>query len=150
MDDCSSDECITIKKQYGYVSNSESLKIADAIEGELFPFFIREVVQDTESNIIVVERKGLNLFHPYLQNIEGLRNVISIKFLDQHEPSVYRLKFFTFTNFDNSNILLTDAVTTGSETRKILKGSIFQLKLFGGYKKVCGYLALKNAINDLE
>jgi hypothetical protein len=61
-----------------------------------------------------------------------------------------KYKFFTFFNLGNSNILLTDAVTTGSEARQILKKSAFTLKFFGGFKKVCGYLALKSALDELE
>jgi hypothetical protein len=79
MDGSSTEAPITIKQQYGHVSNEVSLKIADAIDNELLPFFIKEVVQDKELNVIAVERKGLNLFHPYLSNIKGTRNIISIK-----------------------------------------------------------------------
>jgi hypothetical protein len=150
MDDTSFEDCITIKQQYGHVSNEESLKIANSIDEELLPFFIKEVVQETESNVIPIERKGLNLFHPYLSNIEGMRNVISVKPLNYHGPYSLRYKFFSFFNLDKSNILLTDAVTTGSEIRKILRGSAFKLKALGGFKKVCGYLALKSALNELE
>lgn len=93
----------------------------------------------------------MNLFHPYLSNIEGLRNVVSVKPLSyNHHPNYIKHKFHSLFNLDKSNILLTDAITTGSETRKILRGSFFTLKPFGGFTKVCGYLALKSALDELE
>lgn len=151
MEDSLIEGSITLKQQYEHVSNGESLKIADKIDEDLLAFFIREVVQESELNVLPVERKGLNLFHPYLSNIEGLRNVISIKPLSYFQgPNSLRYKFFTVFNINKSNILLTDAIATGSEIRKILRWSPFTLKTFGGFKKVCGYLALKSALDELE
>jgi len=150
MDDSSIGGPITIKQQFGHVSNEESLKIADAIDEELQLFFIKEVLQETDTNVIAVERKGLNLFRPYLENIEGLRNIISVKPLNHHRSMELKYKFFAVFNLGKSNILLTDAITTGSEARKILKRSPFKLKSLGGFKKVCGYLALKSALDELE
>lgn len=149
MDDSSDDDTITLKQQYGHISNEESLKIADKIDEDLLAFFIKEVVQEPETNVIPVERKGLNLFHPYLSNIEGLR-FISIKPLNYHHSVDLKYKYYTGYHFGKSNILLTDAITTGSETRKILQRSAFKLKFLGGFKKVCGYLALKSALDELE
>jgi len=150
MDDSPDCDSITIKQQYGHVSNEESLKIADSIDEELQLFFIKEVLQETDTNVIPIERKGLNLFHPYLANIEGLRNIISVKPLSHHRSMEIKYKFFAVFNLGKSNILLTDAITTGSEARKILQKSAFKLKPFGGFKKVCGYLALKSALDELE
>jgi hypothetical protein len=151
MDDSSIGGPITIKQQFGHVSNEESLKIADAIDDDLLSFFSKEVVQESDLNVIPIERKGLNLFHPYLKNIEGLRNVISVKPLSYYQgPKSLRYKYFSVFNLDKSNILLTDAIATGSEIRKILRWSPFNLKAFGGIKKVCGYLALKSALDELE
>jgi hypothetical protein len=151
MDDSSIEDPITIKQKFGHISNEESLKIANAIDDDLLLFFIKEVVQESDLNVIPIERKGLNLFHPYLNNIEGLRNVISIKPLSYYQgPKSLRYKYFAVFNLDKSNILLTDAIATGSEIRKILRWSPFKLKSFGGFKKVCGYLALKSALDELE
>ena len=151
MDDSSTDDQITIKQQFGHISDDESLKIANSIDDELLLFFIKEVVQETDLNVIPIERKGLNLFHPYLNNIEGLRNVISIKPLSYYQgPKSLRYKYFSVFNLDKSNILLTDAIATGSEIRKILQWSPFKFKALGGFKKVCGYLALQHALDDLE
>lgn len=141
---------ITIKQQFGHISNEESQKIADTIDEELQLFFIREVLQEKDTNVIPIERKGLNLFHPYLNNIEGLRNIISVKPLNHHRSIEIKYKIFALFDFGKSNILLTDAITTGSEARKILQRSAFKLKPFGGFKKVCGYLALKSALDELE
>ena len=151
MDDFSDGDNITIKQQYGHVSDEESLKIADTIDEEILLFFNREVIQESDLNVIPVERKGLNLFHPYLANIEGLRNIISIKPLSYYQgPKSLRYKYFSVFNLNKSNILLTDAIATGSEIRKILRWSPFNLKAFGGFKKVCGYLAFKSALDNLE
>jgi hypothetical protein len=150
MDDSSIEDQITIKQQFGHISNEESLKIADAIDEELQLFFIKEVLQETDTNVMPIERKGLNLFHPYLANIEGLRNIISVKPLSNNRSMEIKYKIFALFNLGKSNILLTDAITTGSEARKILKRSAFKLKSLGGFKKVCGYLALKSALDELE
>jgi hypothetical protein len=150
MDDSSIEGLITVKQQFRHVSNEESLKIANEIDDELFSFFIKEVVQESDLNVIPIERKGLNLFHPYLKNIEGFRNVISVKPLSYHQSMEMKYKFLAFFDIGKSNILLTDAITTGSEARKILRRSAFTLKLLGGFKKVCGYLALKSALDELE
>jgi hypothetical protein len=149
-EDSSIEDMITLKQKFGHISDEESRKIANVIDNELLPFFNREVVQDKETNIIAVERKGLNLFHPYLHSIKGMRNIISIKPLNHHGPYSMEYRFFSFFNFDRSNILLTDAITTGAETRKILTVSPFKLKALGGFKKVCGYMALKSALDELE
>ncbi|MFA4860139.1 hypothetical protein [Methanoregula sp.] len=150
MDESSVEEMITLKQKFGYISDEESLKLANAIDNELLPFFNKEVVQDKETNVIAVERKGLNLFHPYLHSIKGMRNIISIKPLNHHGPYSMEYRFLSFCNFDRSNILLTDAITTGAETRKILTVSPFKFKALGGFKKVCGYMALKGALNEIE
>ncbi|MDO9035403.1 MAG: hypothetical protein Q7U51_09400 [Methanoregula sp.] len=150
MNDSSIEEMITLKQKFGHISDEESKRIANAIDNELLPFFNKEVVQDKETNIIAVERKGLNLFHPYLHSIKGMRNIISIKPLNHQGPYSMEHRFLSFFNFDRSNILLTDAITTGSETRKILTISPFKFKMLGGFKKVCGYMALKSALDTLE
>lgn len=150
MDDYSTGGFITIKHQLGHISNEESLKIANAIDEDLLLFFNKEVVQESDLNVIPIERKGLNLFHPYLSNIEGLRNVISVKPLSYHQSMEMKYKFLAVFTLGKSNILLTDAIATGSEARKILKKSAFKLKYLGGFKKVCGYLALKSALEELE
>jgi hypothetical protein len=150
VDDSSSECTITIKNQLGHISNEESLRIANEIDEKLQQFFIKEVVQETETNVIPVERKGLNLFHPYLSNIDGLRTIISVKTLKYHPYIPLKYNFLAVFTLGSSNILLTDAVATGSEARKILHGSIFKSKYLGGFKKVCGYLALKSALIELE
>lgn len=150
MDDSSVEEIITLKQKFGHISDEESLRIANEIDSEILPFFNKEVVQDKETNVIAVERKGLNLFHPYLHSIKGMRNIISIKPLHHKGPYSMEYRFFSFFNFDKSNILLTDAITTGAETRKILTVSPFKFKALGGFKKVCGYMALKSALDQLE
>ena len=150
MIDSPSEGEITIKNQLGHISNEESLRIANEIDEELQQFFIKEVVQETETNVIPVERKGLNLFHPYLSNIDGLRTIISVKTLKYHPYIPLKYNILAVITLGSSNILLTDAVATGSEARKILHGSIFKAKYFGGFKKVCGYLALQSALTQLE
>ena len=150
MDIFPSEGEITIKQQLGHISDGESLRIANEIDEELQQFFIKEVVQETETNVIPVERKGMNLFHPYLSNIEGLRNIISVKTLRYHPYIPIKYQFWAVFNIGKSNILLTDAIATGSEARKILHHSIFKMKYFGGFKKVCGYLALRSALVELE
>ncbi|MFA4877076.1 MAG: hypothetical protein WC586_06650 [Methanoregula sp.] len=150
MDNSSAEDQITIKNQMGFISDEESLRIANAIDNELFPFFNKEIVQDKETNIIAVERKGLNLFHPYLNSIKGMRTIISIKPLSHRGPHSMEHHFFSAFNFDKSNILLTDAITTGKETRDILRLSPFKFEALGGFKKVCGYMALKGSLDKLE
>jgi hypothetical protein len=147
MSDSSDWETISLKQQFGHISDEESIRIANEIDSELLPFFNKEIVQDKDTNVIAVERKGLNLFHPYLHSIKGMRNIISIKPLNHHGTMEHR--FLSFFNFDRSNILLTDAITTGTEARTILTRSPFKLKAFGGFKKVCGYLALKSALDRI-
>lgn len=151
MSDSSIEDTITIKEKFGHISNTESQKIADAIDKEIFSFFNKEVITETDLNVMPIERKGLNLFHPYLSNIEGLRNIISIKPLSYHQgPKSLRYQFFSVFNLNKGNILLTDAIATGSEIQRILQGSAFNLKALGGFNKVCGYLALRSALDNLE
>jgi len=140
---------ITLKRSFGHVSDEESIRIANEIDSALLPFFNREVVQDKDTNVIAVERKGLNLFHPYLNSIKGMRTIISIKPLN-HAPYKMEYHFHSVLNFDRSYILLTDAISTGTEARTILNLSIFKIKALGGYKKVCGYIALKNSLDELQ
>jgi hypothetical protein len=154
MDDLASDktgnDIITIKKLLGHKSDAISLKIAISIENEIRPFFIKEVVQNVESDVIVVERKGLNLFRPYLSDIQGFRNILSIKPFEYQHPHFFRYSSISLIKEKNRNILLTDAITTGTEVRKILRGSIFKSSRYGGFRKVCGYLAMKKALDELS
>jgi hypothetical protein len=149
MDSPLPEDLITIKQKLGHISDGESLRIANEIDEDLQQFFIREIAQETETNVMPVERKGMNLFHPYLSNIEGLRNIISVKTLKYHPFNPFKYQYWAVFNIGKSNILLTDAVATGSEARKILRGSVFKTKYFGGFKKVCGYLALQDALEEL-
>lgn len=149
MDDDLPAQPITLKQSFGYVSDEASIQIANDIDNKLLPFFNKEIVQDKDTNIIAVERKGLNLFHPYLNSIKGMRNIISIKPLN-HAPYKMEYHFLSSFSFDRSNILLTDAITTGTEARTILNLSIFKFEVFGGYKKVCGYMILKDSLDVLQ
>jgi hypothetical protein len=58
------------KKIHGYISDEESLRIANEIDNELRTFFNQEVELDEDTNVIAVMSKGLNLFHPYLETIQ--------------------------------------------------------------------------------
>jgi len=146
----SDEEIITLKEIFGHQSDEESLRIANTIDTELLTFFNQEVVQNEEMNILPVMRKGLNLFHPYLENIKGMRTIVSIKPLNHQEHFSMDLRFISANYFNHGNILLTDAITTGSEIRKILTYSPLKFKILGGIKKVCGYMALKSALDELE
>jgi hypothetical protein len=150
VDDSPTEGSITIKQQFGHISDEKSLRIANEIDEELLPFFNKEIVQDKETNVIAVERKGLNLFHPYINSIKGMRSIVTIKPLCHRGPYSMEYHFLSVFNFDKTNILLTDAVTTGTETGIILRLSPFKLKMLGGFKKVCGYMAQKKALDQLE
>ncbi len=149
MDSSSDEEIITIKGKIGHQSDEESLRIANEIDNELRTFFIQEVIQDEDTNVIAVMSKGYNLFHPYLESIKEMRTIISIKSFNHKSPYSMHYRFLSPYNH-RSNILLTDAIKTGSEIRKILRVSPFKYKLFGGIKKVCGYMAFKSALDELK
>jgi hypothetical protein len=149
MGSSSDEEIITLKGQIGHQSDEESQIIANEIDNELLIFFNQEVVQDENTNVIAVMSKGLNLFHPYLESIKDMRTIISVKSLIHKDPYSMDYRFLSPYN-NRSNILLTDAIKTGAEIRKILTHSPFKFKIFGGIKKVCGYMALKNALDELE
>ncbi len=148
--DSSSDEEKTVKKIHGYISDEESLRIANEIDNELRTFFNQEVELDEDTNVIAVMSKGLNLFHPYLETIKKKRIVIPVKILNHTgSDSLYHRSLSHYTQI-RYNIILTDAITTGSEIRKILTFSPFRYKILGGIKKVCGYMALRSTLDELK
>lgn len=146
------DSCITIHSLYPNLIDADHDAIIESIEKEIQHFFTNEIVRNRYSNIVIVERKGLNLFHPYLHNVAGLHGLSSIKLHgDPGEfPQVAITKNYSLTRSTKNYVIITDAIDTGSEIKRIIYSYYPRLFHKPKISKVCGYLAKKDAITELE
>lgn len=154
MDD-SSDSIITIESKFLDQITEDPVIVINSIENELKNFVTHEIISETSPNVLIIERKGLNLFHPYIRNIGEMQGVSSIKKY-QHSDIMRVINYSTIRK-GNNNILLTDAITTGKEVEQIIHN--FRLnKSFTrwgfsnkqGISKVCGYIAKESSLNLLR
>jgi len=136
---------INIESKFSESFDQDPIDIANHIENQLEKFVLSEIASDF-SNIYVLERKGLNLFRPYLDHSEKSYGINSIKILS--ESKIIRIKRYSPNCKQKESILLTDAIGEGNEVDIALsaRGTYFSEKKIS---KVCTYLAKKEGLDKL-
>lgn len=133
------------------------------VHDALNKLIISEIVDHNNYNILVIGRKGLNLFQPYITAINQTNNL----------QDIYTIRLFSHTKHpmirpvgpqrhsdhrpinekepikDGRSslpyILLTDAINTGDEIQKVMNTIKPE-----DISKICGYLANKDSLSDLK
>lgn len=122
----------------------DPFEIKTIIEGELSKLVSQEILSESPTDVYVIERKAVNLFHPFFNTIMGIHHIASIN-LFKNSP-VARIRAPKQRN-KNKSILLTDAIGAGVEVEtilNILNGA--GVTIF----KICGYLAKKKGIEKIK
>lgn len=141
---------ITVDDLYPDEENEDPDNIAVSIEAELKEFFNKEIRDKSPSIIIAIERKGWNLFRPYLKNIAALHAISRIKHFIHLKSK--RLLFYTSIHGKEEIVILTDAIGDGNEVIEILDDKN-NLKLFCDGKevtRVCSYLATSDGSDNIK
>lgn len=140
-------EDITLEGVFG-LKDLNLEKTCSEIESQLTEIINKEIISVYKSNICTIERKGWNLFHPLFGLYDKKHRIISLKLSKINHLHRIRVKDkFPLFNRIKNTILLTDAVNKGNEVTEAI-----QSLERNGYHvtKVCGYLANKVAILQLE
>jgi len=119
-------------------------EIAPIIEGELSELVYEEILPESPTDVYVVERKGVNLFHHFFNTIVERHHIGSIRSYKISQKVL--IKGYTPKDA-NESILLTDAIGSGDEVSTICtKLNGLKIPIY----KVCGYAAKKKSINELQ
>lgn len=133
------------------------------VHDALNKLIISEIVDHNNYNILVIGRKGLNLFQPYITAINQTNNL----------QEIYTIRLFSHTKHpmirpvgprghsdhrpinkkesikdgcsSSQYILLTDAINTGDEIQKVMNTIEPE-----SISKICGYLANKDKLSELQ
>ena len=73
------DEEITIESKICPVFDKNPKIIAEETEKRIQELVDKEIIANTIAYVLVSERKGINLFRPYLTRVENLKSISSIK-----------------------------------------------------------------------
>ncbi|MDP2846173.1 MAG: hypothetical protein Q8N79_08920, partial [Candidatus Methanoperedens sp.] len=120
------------------------VSIKAVIEEELSKLVHNEILSESPTDVYVIERKAVNLFHPFFNTIMRTHHIASIG-LYKFAP-VARIRAHAQKN-NHKSILLTDAIGNGDEVENVIKILIDSgVSVF----KVCGYLAKKKGIKKLK
>ena len=138
------DTAIDFRTIFPEVFERDWFEIASIIEGELSELVYEEILPESPTDVYVVERKGVNLFHPFFNTIVERHHIGSIR--SYKISQIVRIKGYTPTDAKES-ILLTDAIGSGDEVSTICT-ILNDLKI--PIYKVCGYIAKKKSINELQ
>lgn len=126
------------------VFEGDSFEIASIIEGELSKLVYEEILSESPTDVYVIERKGVNLFHPFFNAIMERHHIGSIR--SYKISPIVLMKGYTPTDAKES-IVLTDAIGTGDEVSTICNMlNNLNIPIY----KVCGYVAKKESINKLQ
>jgi hypothetical protein len=139
---------IDIESEFSKSFDMDPIDIANHIEKQLQEFVLGEVTSQS-SNIYVLERKGFNLFRPYLDQ-SGKYGVNSIKLL--YNSNITRVNCYSANVQEKENILLTDAIGGGKEVDLTIPtlNKYLNEDLSGkNISKVCMYLAKKDGLDEL-
>lgn len=123
----------------------DSFEIASIIEGELSKLVYEEILSESPTDVYVIERKGVNLFHPFFNAIMERHHIGSIR--SYKISQIFLIKGYTPTDGKES-IVLTDAIGSGDEVSTIC--NILKNDLNIPIYKVYGYVAKKESINELK
>jgi len=136
---------ICIESKYSESFDMDPIDIANNIEKKLEEFVFKEITSQY-SNIYVLERKGLNLFLPYLDLSRKSYGINSIKLL--YNSNITRVNCYSVNNKKKENVLLTDAIGEGKEVDSTIRNlsKFFPEK---NISKVCTYLAKKEGLDKL-
>ena len=126
------------------VFEGDSFEIASIIEGELSKLVYEEILSESPTDVYVIERKGVNLFHPFFNAIMERHHIGSIR--SYKISQIVLMKGYTPTDAKES-IMLTDAIGSGDEVSTIC--TILNDLNIPIYK-VYGYVAKKESINELQ
>jgi hypothetical protein len=146
---------------------SEAYKIefepySKRVESDLSNLINSEILKYKYSDVFVIGRKGINLFQPYIAKVNGknnLQGIYAIQLFSFSEHPLVKILhpiyvsgfkplriFETFRKRHSANkILLTDAIKTGHEIIEVID-TLKRDKI----SKVCGYLANKNGLSELQ
>jgi len=152
-----------LKTYFSESYNTKYETIKEKVEGDLDSLIKFEVSKEKYSDVLVLGRKGVSLFEPYIKKINGVNNLQGIysiqlyshthhaliKILHPHRFSKFlpRKLIETVRKRTSGNvILLADAIKTGTEVSTVIDNTIQSEKV----KKVCGYLANKQGLIFLQ
>ncbi len=135
---------IDLREVFSSAYEKDPVEMSAEIEGDLSDLVSKEILSEIPTNIYVSERKGVNLFHPFFNSILEKHRLTSISLYKQ--TPIVRMKEAKSISKDTS-ILLTDTIGEAKEVEiisKILNDSGIPLS------KVCGYLAKKEGLENLQ
>ena len=135
---------INFASVFPFLFEKNPFEIIATIEGELSKLVSDEILSENTTNILVIERKGVNLFHPFFNNLLEIHNLSSIS-LYRNSPNA-RIRS-SAPIYGKEAILLTDAVGKGKEVTEIINLlSKSGITVF----KVCGYAAKAKTLKKLK
>lgn len=135
---------INFSNVFPFLFEKNPFEIIATIEGELSKLMSDELLSENTTNILVIERKGVNLFHPFFNSLLEIHNLSSIN-LYRKSPNA-RIRSSAPINGEEA-ILLTDAVGKGNEVTQII--NLLSKKGITVFK-VCGYAAKNETLKKLK
>lgn len=129
------------------VFEKDPFEIVSVIEGELSKLVYEEILSESPTVVYVVERKGVNLFHPFFNAIVERHHIGDIRLYKNSK--ILRIKGYVSTNAKEP-ILITDAIGSGDEVSTICAALSDLSDSNISVSKVCGYVAKKRGIDELR
>ena len=129
------------------VFEKDPFEIVSLIEGELSKLVYEEILSESPTVVYIVERKGVNLFHPFFNAIVERHHIGAIRLYKNSK--ILRIKGCTSANAKES-ILITDAIGSGAEVSTICDALNDISDSDIPISKVCGYVAKKSGIDELR
>lgn len=135
---------VNFSSVFPFLYEKNLFEIIATIEGELSKLVSDEILSEDTTNIIVIGRKGVNLFHPFFNSLLEIHNLSSIN-LYRKSPNAI-IKSIIPINGEKA-ILLTDAVGEGKEVTQVINLlSDSGITVF----KVCGYTVKNKTLKKLK
>jgi len=136
--------------------NGQFVKLID-IEAEINDLINKNIMSEKAANVAIMERKGVNLYHPFMNRILEKHTISSINFgklshitfvkqITRTLPIIHKIKAILKIN-TKKTFLLTDAVDEGKEVREVIKHLAYENSEL---TKVCGYVCKKEGIEKLK
>ncbi|OEU43486.1 hypothetical protein BGV40_03840 [Methanosarcina sp. Ant1] len=120
----------------------DPFEIITKIETEMSQLISDEILSEESTFIYIVERRALNLIHPFLNSIIDHHNVGFIR-VNRDDKIQIRQN----SNDGSKCIVLTDAIRRGEEISKIIR---FLTEKNIKILKVCGYLACRKNVERVK
>jgi len=161
MEEQNEDFIIDLKYYFSEAYKIDFGSFSKKIEFDLNNLIKSEILNYRYSDVMVIGRKSFNLFQPYIKKIKKnpLQEIYTIKLFSFTEHPIVStlhpsaLDFFNpiqaieilWKKIFGKIILLTDAIKTGEEVSEVIE-NLTPDKI----SKVCGYLANKNGLSQLQ